>query len=122
MCACAGTAEAGDLTFMTGGHPRATEAVTPLLKQMGKDVIYCGKHGAGAFRVVLHGWRRSGVESAVLELKGLCQACSHRKARRSAARCFRTGMKRLCVSVWCKKLQACLRRPRAHRFLGCMVC
>jgi 3-hydroxyisobutyrate dehydrogenase-like beta-hydroxyacid dehydrogenase len=32
---------------MIGGHPRATEAVTPLLKQMGKEVIYCGKHGAG---------------------------------------------------------------------------
>lgn len=40
-------AEHGDLTFMIGGHPRATDAVTPLLKQMGKDVIYCGKHGAG---------------------------------------------------------------------------
>jgi hypothetical protein len=32
---------------MVGGHPRATEAVTPLLKQMGTSVIYCGKHGAG---------------------------------------------------------------------------
>lgn len=32
---------------MVGGHPRATDAVTPLLKQMGKTVIYCGKHGAG---------------------------------------------------------------------------
>lgn len=40
-------ADAGDLTFMVGGHPRAAEAVTPLLKQMGKSVIYCGKHGAG---------------------------------------------------------------------------
>jgi 3-hydroxyisobutyrate dehydrogenase-like beta-hydroxyacid dehydrogenase len=32
---------------MVGGHPRATDAVTPLLKLMGKDAIYCGKHGAG---------------------------------------------------------------------------
>lgn len=39
--------ERGDLTFMVGGHPRATEAVTPLLKEMGSSVIYCGKHGAG---------------------------------------------------------------------------
>ena len=39
--------ERGDLTFMVGGHPRATDAVTPLLKQMGTSVIYCGKHGAG---------------------------------------------------------------------------
>lgn len=39
--------EAGDLTFMVGGHPRATDAVTPLLKLMGKNAIYCGKHGAG---------------------------------------------------------------------------
>lgn len=46
LLAC--TTEHGDLTFMVGGHPRATEAVTPLLKDMGKSVIYCGKHGAGA--------------------------------------------------------------------------
>lgn len=56
-------ADAGDLTFMVGGHPRAAEAVTPLLKQMGKSVIYCGKHGAGGLvlgAVELLCFRRAG--------------------------------------------------------------
>jgi hypothetical protein len=55
-CCFASTAEHGDLTFMIGGHPRATDAVTPLLKQMGKDVIYCGKHGAGTTLALCTCW------------------------------------------------------------------
>jgi 6-phosphogluconate dehydrogenase (decarboxylating) len=64
------TAEHGDLTFMIGGHPRATDAVTPLLKQMGKDVIYCGKHGAGAALTL---WAHAGL------CVSLCRAlvCMH---------------------------------------------
>jgi 3-hydroxyisobutyrate dehydrogenase-like beta-hydroxyacid dehydrogenase len=35
---------------MVGGNPAACEAVKPLLLEMGKEVIYAGKHGAGGWR------------------------------------------------------------------------
>lgn len=40
-------AEEGTLTFMVGGEAAAADAATPLLRHMGKHIIYCGAHGAG---------------------------------------------------------------------------
>ena len=40
-------AEGGTLTFMIGGDKAVFERVKPLLEPMGKQLYYCGGHGAG---------------------------------------------------------------------------
>ena len=40
-------AKLGTLTFMVGCEEPTFQQATPLLKAMGKNIIYCGKHGAG---------------------------------------------------------------------------
>jgi len=42
-----GGAEAGTLTFMAGGEASVLEAATPLLMDMGQNVIHCGGAGTG---------------------------------------------------------------------------
>ena len=42
-----GGAEAGTLTFMVGGEKAIFDAVLPVLKQMGKNVVHCGAAGTG---------------------------------------------------------------------------
>ncbi len=42
-----GGAEAGTLTFMTGGTPQAFERAGPVLGRMGKRLVHCGGAGAG---------------------------------------------------------------------------
>nr|KAJ3418508.1 hypothetical protein HK105_008232 [Polyrhizophydium stewartii] len=38
----------GTLTFMVGGDDEAVfERVKPILQGMGKNIVYCGKHGSG---------------------------------------------------------------------------
>ncbi|KAK2717773.1 hypothetical protein QYM36_006534 [Artemia franciscana] len=40
-------AKAGTLTFMVGGPENEYESAKPLLQDMGKNVVYCGKAGSG---------------------------------------------------------------------------
>jgi 3-hydroxyisobutyrate dehydrogenase len=42
-----GGAEAGTLTFMVGGSPAVFENIAPVLRQMGKNIVYCGEGGTG---------------------------------------------------------------------------
>lgn len=42
-----GGAEAGTLTFMVGGEDGVVEEATPLLMDMGSNVVHCGKAGTG---------------------------------------------------------------------------
>lgn len=42
-----GGANAGTLTFMVGGSQEAYDAVHPILSIMGREIMYCGKAGAG---------------------------------------------------------------------------
>ncbi|MBM3557676.1 MAG: 3-hydroxyisobutyrate dehydrogenase, partial [Alphaproteobacteria bacterium] len=42
-----GGAEAGTLTFMVGGSPRAFERAKPLLDKMGKTIVHAGNPGNG---------------------------------------------------------------------------
>jgi 3-hydroxyisobutyrate dehydrogenase len=41
-------AAAGQLTFLVGGHDRALEAATPVLKTMSKEIVHLGPVGSGA--------------------------------------------------------------------------
>ena len=40
-------ADAGTLTFMCGGDKKTFEKAKPILQDMGKNIIYCGKAGLG---------------------------------------------------------------------------
>ncbi|RKP21955.1 putative 3-hydroxyisobutyrate dehydrogenase [Rozella allomycis CSF55] len=40
-------AEAGSLTFMVGCDETKAKQIDPILKLMGKTIVYCGKHGHG---------------------------------------------------------------------------
>ena len=42
-----GGAEAGTLTFMVGGSDAVFERASPLLKNMGKNIVHCGASGTG---------------------------------------------------------------------------
>jgi 3-hydroxyisobutyrate dehydrogenase len=42
-----GGAEAGTLTFMVGGAEAVFDRIAPILKQMGKNIVYCGAAGTG---------------------------------------------------------------------------
>ena len=42
-----GGAEAGTLTFMVGGEASALEAATPVLNDMGSNIVHCGGAGTG---------------------------------------------------------------------------
>ena len=43
-----GQAEAGQLTFLVGGNEETLRAATPVLKAMGKEIVYLGPVGSGA--------------------------------------------------------------------------
>jgi 3-hydroxyisobutyrate dehydrogenase len=42
-----GGAEAGTLTFMVGSEPAVFERISPVLKNMGKNIVHCGPAGTG---------------------------------------------------------------------------
>jgi 3-hydroxyisobutyrate dehydrogenase len=42
-----GGAEAGTLTFMVGGDVGVFERIAPVLRHMGKNIVYCGESGTG---------------------------------------------------------------------------
>jgi 3-hydroxyisobutyrate dehydrogenase len=42
-----GGAQAGTLTFMVGGTPEVFTRITPVLKHMGKNIVFCGESGTG---------------------------------------------------------------------------
>lgn len=42
-----GGAEAGTLTFMVGGEQEVFVRISPLLKNMGKNIVHCGASGTG---------------------------------------------------------------------------
>jgi 3-hydroxyisobutyrate dehydrogenase len=42
-----GGAEAGTLTFMVGGDAAVFEAIAPVLRAMGKNIVHCGGSGTG---------------------------------------------------------------------------
>jgi 3-hydroxyisobutyrate dehydrogenase len=42
-----GGAEAGTLTFMVGGDIGVFERIAPVLRHMGKNIVYCGESGTG---------------------------------------------------------------------------
>jgi 3-hydroxyisobutyrate dehydrogenase len=42
-----GGAEAGTLTFMVGGSSEVFDQIAPVLRHMGKNIVYCGESGTG---------------------------------------------------------------------------
>jgi 3-hydroxyisobutyrate dehydrogenase len=42
-----GGAEAGTLTFMVGGDVGVFERIAPVLRHMGRNIVYCGESGTG---------------------------------------------------------------------------
>ena len=61
----------GDLGIYVGGKKEVFEKVLPILKCMGKNIIYMGGHGAGLQMKILHNGLVGEIQNGVNEILGL---------------------------------------------------
>ena len=62
-----GGAEAGTLTFMVGGTQEQFDMATPVLNDMGANIVHCGDIGTGQVRAV--GEREGGVREEMKRVR-----------------------------------------------------
>ena len=64
-------AKLGTLTIMVGGEEAVYQRTLPLLKTMGKNIIYCGKHGAGLVIKMCNNLGLASINIAICEALNL---------------------------------------------------